>query len=255
MKILCYNQSRDAKIFNLIRPLQEVKECTVGNCGVDIDQQSIDQFNPDLIIHDMPNVDSFPYKTRALSININDHNGKNCFSVNNPEAKNYIKPFVSIRPISQEANKYTSDIVYIGNPSAFGKETVSEIISLDYNFKFFSEQPLNICGYCGCCYPEEYFSLYSYSKACIVVQNDVMRIMDIVVANGNPVIYSGDPKVFIDKIKDAVLNNTKYTVDNYDKQTVKSRHTNYDRISYILNTIGLTKLGDKVLQAKKKAML
>lgn len=255
MKILCYNQSDNSKLFNLIKPLQDVDNCTVGNCGRDIDSEAIDEFKPDIIIHDIPNVDSFPHNNNFISININELDGKNCFSLENPQSKNYIEPFVTIRPIKEDPRKYESDIVYIGNPSVFGKDLLSNIILLNYRFKFFTDQFLNVLGYCGCCHPGDYFTFYKYSKACIVMDNDIYRTMDILAAGGNPIVYKGNDDTFLDKLKEAVVNNKKYTIDGIDRESVLSKNTNYDRIATILQKVGLSKLKNEVLKEKKKAIL
>jgi hypothetical protein len=228
----------------------------VGNCNGEIDTKAIDEFNPDIIIHNIPDVDSFPYNNKSvISININELDGKNCFSLENTQSKNYIPPFVTIRRIKEDQRKYESDIVYIGNPSVFGKDVLSKIGLLNYKFKFFTDQVLNILGYCGCCHPEDYFTFYKYSKACIVMNGDIHRTMDILAADGNPVVYKENDDTFFDRLKEAVVNNQKYTLDTIDRQTVLSKNTNYDRIATVLQKVGLSKLKNEVLKQKRKVVI
>lgn len=254
MKILAYRHDNDFGFDRILHALAKTKY-NIGYASGEIKEENIKEFNPDIIIHNIPDTESFPIKNSAISININEANSKNSFSLKNPNAINYIEPFISIKKTEipeSDKIKYSSDVMFIGSPTVFG--SIINFINDPQNkilFKFFSRMPHNICGYCGFCPPEDYYQLYANSKVSLVTEEDKARIMDIVVSDGNPVIFDGkNTDECINKIKDAIVNNARYKVEGFMKDDILNRHTAFDRASQIFKTIGLKKISDDILKEK-----
>lgn len=254
MKILFYRHSYDPSFESLISAITHTKN-TFGYLSGDINQAAILEFAPDIIMHNIPEADSFPIKHNSISININETDCKSSFSLKDEKSKNYLPPFVTLKNINIEEKdiaKFTSDVVYIGSPSLFG--TILEFLNDPKNnilFKFFTHQPHNINGYCGMCDGNDYLKFYKHSKASLVMAGDKRRIMDIVVADGNPIVFNGkNDKECINNITNAISNNKKYSLDGYSKQDIISKHTSYDRASHIFKTVGLKKIAESILKHK-----
>jgi hypothetical protein len=254
MKILFYRHAYDPGFESIISAIRQTKN-TFGYLSGDINQKVIIDFSPDIIMHNIPEADKFPVNSNAISININETDSKHSFSLTNQNANNYIKPFVTLKNTevnNTDIKKFTSDVVYIGSPSVFGN--VLDFITNPENdilFKFFTHQVHNINGYCGMCDANDYLRFYKHSKASLVRSDDTRRIMDIVIADGSPIVFDGiNHQECIEKIKDAIANNKKYSVDGYSKQDIISKHTSYDRASQIFKTIGLNKIAENILKHK-----
>lgn len=250
MKILFYRYSQDMNFDAIISVIAKTKH-QFGYLSGEVNQQQLSTFNPDLIIHNIPNVDKFPIKSNAVSININETNSNNSFSFKNIDSTNYIGRFVHYKPIhTEEVSKYKSDIVYIGSPSIFN-ELLVFLTSSEFNFKFFTHQTHNINGYCGMCDVNDYYKFYNNSKACIVNKDDIERLMDIIVSDGNPVVYDGlNTNECIEKIKNSIDSNIKYKVDGYEKDDIISKHTSFDRAAKIFRTVGMNKIADDIIKNK-----
>jgi hypothetical protein len=252
MKILFYKYSQDMNFDAIISVIAKTKH-QFGYLAGEINQQQLIGFNPDLIIHNIPDIDKFPINTNAVSININEVDNKNSFSFKNVNSKNYIGKFVHFKSTEINKNdlsKYQSDVIYIGSPSIFNS-LLNFLTSDEINFKFFTHQPHNINGYCGMCDISDYYKFYKYAKASIVNKDDAERIMDIVVADGNPIVYNGsNAEECIEKIKNAIHLNTKYQIDGYEKNDIISNHTSFDRASKIFKTIGMNKIAEDILKNK-----
>lgn len=252
MKILFYRHSPDSQFDSIISAVSTIKY-KVGYMSGDINQKQIYDFDPDVIIHNIPNVAKFPIEANAVSVNINETNEKNSFSLTNKNSKNYIGEFVHLKNTdidSNETDKYSSDVVYIGSPGVF-KSLLPYLIN-NTNFKFFSHQLHNIVGYCGICNTQEYLKYYKYAKVSIAMVTDSSRIMDIIISDGNPVLYDGNnADECISKIESSIKTGTKYIVDGYDKDNILSNHTCFDRAAQIFKTIGLNKVYEEILRNKK----
>ena len=256
MKILAYRYDNDFSFDRILHALAKTKY-NIGYASGEIKEENIKEFNPDIIIHNIPDTESFPIKNSAVSININETSAKNSFSLKNPNAANYIEPFISIKrntvPESDRI-RYSSDVMFIGSPTVFGK--IINFVNNPQNkilFKFFSRMPHNISGYCGFCPPEDYYQLYTNAKASLTTEEDRSRIMDIIVSDGNPIVFNGSNEdECIEKIKNAVNNNARYEVEGFVKDDILNRHTAFDRASKIFKTVGLNKIADDILKEKAR---
>ena len=250
MKILFYRYSQDINFDAIVSVIARTKH-QFGYLSGEVNQQQLAAFNPDLIIHNIPSVDKFPIKNDAVSININETNNNNSFSFKNIDSTNYIGRFVHYKSIlTEDISKYKSDIIYIGSPSVFN-ELLIFLTNGEFNFKFFTHQTHNINGYCGMCDANDYYRFYNNSKACIVNKNDIERLMDIVVAEGNPIVYDGsNVEECIEKIKNSIYSNIKYKVDGYDRDSIISKDTSFDRAAKIFRTIGMNKIADDIIKNK-----
>jgi hypothetical protein len=252
MKILAYKSEENFNFDSMLEALSKTKY-EIGYMAQEIKPNVIQEFAPDVIIHNINDAETFPVKTNAISININETTSEYSFSFKNSMSKNYIKPFVSIKDtdISPEQEKlFESDVVYMGSPAIF--KNVLQFLcdeKNNINFKFFSHQTHNIRGYCGMCNSQDYLKFYKKSKACLVHNKDVNRIMDIVISDGNPVVYENEDQCIKD-IKDAIYEDKKFTIKQYSKKDILQNHTAYDRISEIFKKIGLKKVSEDILKTK-----
>jgi len=257
MKILCYRGSADFYFESIISCLSHIKndKFQVGYLSGEINAKMIAEFAPDVIIHNMQDVNVFPGQSKAISININETDGKNSFSFKK-QGDNFLKPFVTLKDVDvsdADKDKFTSDVLYIGSPSPFG-DILSFLINPENKlvFKFFTHIPHNISGYCGMCDSADYLKFYNNAKVSLVKSDDTQRIMDISIADGNPVVFDGSNyDECIQLIKDAVLSDKKYTVPGYDKDDILKNDTSFDRTYQIFKTVGLNKFADEIIKSKK----
>lgn len=250
MKILQYIDSYDPRIEAIVQTL-EATDYRVGYV-TELDTKAIYEFEPDIVIHNIADVDRFPLDGNFISINFNE--SENSFSFTNESSERYISPFVSLRPIEvdeKDINKYTSDIVYFGSPAPFDN-TIDFIYQKKLKFRFFHQQPHNIYGYCGMCSVDEYFKHYRHAKASIVANlNDMTRLQDIIVAGGNPVVFLGDKDDFINRLEQAIHEDKKYTVDGMSKKDILDKNTAFDASAKIFETIGLNKIAKDIAKVKQ----
>lgn len=254
MKILAYRYESNFNFEALLYALSKTKY-EIGYLKGEIPEKAISDFAPDIIIHNIPDVTTFPIYNKAVSININETNADNSFPLKDKESKNYIKPFVSLKrsyPSESDIQKYSSDVMYIGSPSIFSD--VLKFLTEPSNnilFKFFTNTPHNINGYCGICNAEDYFKFYHYAKASLVEENDTTRILDIIVSDGNPIVFNKlNTEECIEKIKSSVEKGTKYTIDGLTTEDIISKDTAFDRMSKIFKTVGLNKIAEEISKQK-----
>ena len=255
MNILCYRYSQDLRFESILSVLSKVKY-NVGYTSGELSQKNIADFKPDVIVHNIPDAEKFPIKNSAISININETNTDRSFSFKDEASKNYIARFVDYRDCNVDAdqiNKYRSDLLYIGSPASF--VTLLNLI-YDYNrkivFKFFNHKPQNIIGYCGMCDARDYFKFYRYAKGSIVEHNDMSRMMDIIVSDGNPILYNKNNEECMEKIISTVFNNERYSIDGLSKKDIIENHTSFDRVAKIFKTVGLNKVAEDIMNNKKR---
>lgn len=258
MKILCYRSTPDFYFEAIISCLSHIKsdKFDIGYMSNEINSKTISDFSPDVVIHNIENINKFPVADKSISININETSGENSFSFKQV-GNNFLKPFVILKDIKIQENelaKFSSDVLYIGSPSIFSKALIFLTDpSNGINFKFFTNNIHNVNGYCGMCDTLDYFKFYNNAKASLAITNDVQRIMDIVVSNGNPVLFDiADNDGYIEKIKDAIYKNKKYEVDGYNKEDIINNDTAFDRMSYIFKTVGLNKFSDEIIKTKRQ---
>lgn len=252
MKILFYRSSYSPDFESLIHAISKTKN-TFGYLSGEIDEESIMSFEPDVIVHNIKDIKKFPI-TNAISININNADSEYSFSLENKESPRYIRPFASLKSTiinDNELEKYSSDIIYIGSPvNFFGVVDFLTCENNEINFKFFNHQVHNINGYCGLCDSKDYLKFYKHSKGCLVMEMDTKRLIDIIVAGGNPIIFDGNSEECIKKINDAVYKNKKFSVSGMTKESIMEKDTAFDRASQIFKKIGLQKLSEDILNNK-----
>jgi hypothetical protein len=253
MRILFYRHKYDQEYESIISSVNKTNNI-FGYLHGEISKQNILEFKPDIIMHNIPNAKKFPIDVNAISININETDSKNSFSLSDKKSPNYIEPFVKLTSAHVEEKnlaKFSSDVVYIGSPVIFGD--VLEFLTNPNNklhWRFFSNQLYNISGYCGYCPVNSNLKFYKHSRACLVFENDVNRLRDIIISDGNPIVYNGNSQECIQKIKESVENNIKYEVQGYNKKDIFNNHTSYDRAYQIFKTVGLKKLAESILEKK-----
>lgn len=257
MKILCYRGSVDFYFESIISCLSHIKsdKFKIGYLSGEINTKMVSEFAPDVVIHNIQDADRFPVKSNVISINVNETDGKNSFSFKK-KGDNFLKPFVTLKEIQvneSDKDKFTSDVVYIGSPSQFS-DVLSFLINPENKiaFKFFTHIPHNVNGYCGMCDSADYLKFYNNAKVSLAKSEDIQRIMDITIADGNPVVFDGsNHEECIQLIKDAVFNGKRYTVPGYDKDSILKNDTSFDRTYQIFKTVGLNKFADEIIKAKK----
>jgi len=251
MKILYYIDHHDSRVESIVACLK-LAGCNAGYL-TQMDTKSIYEFNPDVVIHNIPDVEQFPVQGKCISVGFNDTEGVNCFTFTNENSSGYIAPFVSLKSIDvkdDEIDKYSSDVVYFGSPLTF--ETATSIIyEKKLRFRFFSANAHNIYGYAGACNSNEYFKHYRHAKASIVNGFDIARLQDIVVSGGNPVVFSGDVTDFSNKISDAVYNNKKYDAEGITKKDILDNKTSFDASSRLFKQLGLNKISKDIMTVKQ----
>lgn len=254
MNILCYRYAQDSRFESILSVLSKVKY-NVGYASGELSEKNIADFKPDVIVHNIPDAEKFPIKNSAINININETNTDTSFSFKDEASENYIARFVDYKDCNvndDQVNKYRSDLVYIGSPVSF-----NALLNLihDHNrkivFKFFNHKPHNIIGYCGMCDARDYFKFYRYAKGSIVEHNDMSRLMDIIVSDGNPIVYDKNNEECMEKIISAVFNDKRYTIDGLSKKDIIENHTSFDRVAKIFKTVGLKKIAEEVMKNKK----
>lgn len=253
MKILCYRNKQDYNFEAMVSILEKTKY-KVGYLSGEIKRDSIESFAPDVIIHNIEEANVFPLKNNAISININETDSDNSFSLSNKNSKHFIHPFITNKYNStkdDKTDKFKSDILYIGSPFVFDKKLIAFLCDSDIHFKFFDHNLTNINGYCGICNPSDYLKFYRYSKGSLVKADDRKRIMDIVISNGNPIVCD-DHNEAIEKIQNAVLKNEVYKIDGYSKEDIMENHTVFDRMSYIFKEIGLLQVAKEIKKIKEE---
>lgn len=240
MNILVYLTKPNYRYESLIEPIRHTGQ-NVGFVTGDLNKEDFYRFNPDIVIHDIPNVDRFPADGKFVSINLNETKSTNSFSIMEGSA-NYIEPFAVLRTDAEYLNKYSSDLLYIGDPTVFG-DILPELINR--NLKILHNTTIPIMGYSGLC-GNDYHKFYKHAKISIVHKDsDLYRIRDILVAGGIPVVYN-DSKDFLERI------DMKIPFDKESRESVVKSHTNYDRASFIFRKIGLEKMSKMIAQAKDK---
>lgn len=254
MKILCYKNSNEINFDYLLNVISKTKH-KIGYASGEIDSKALTEFNPDLIIHNIPDATEFPVKTKAVSININDTDHDKSFSFTNPLSKQYVGECVFLRDLNISDNdiqKFQSDVIYIGSPAVF-KDLLCFLTDAKskINFKFFSHEPHNINGYCGVCNSLDYGKYYKYAKASIAIDKDKNRIRDIIISDGNPVLFDGaNTSECISKIQKAISEDARYTLVDFNKDHILKNHTIFDRAIQIFKNVGLTSIAEDIRKQK-----
>lgn len=218
-----------------------------------VDAQEVANFQPDLILHNIPNIVGFPFYDKCIAINFNETDSDNSFSFTNKSSDNYIESFVCIDRKIDYDEKYSSDVAYIGNPTVFGPALAHLINSDVFTFKSFSGQPVNIPCYVGSVKFDNFPAVYNLAKVSVCLNSDNERIRDIVAFGGNPVVFNGDVEDFIQRVIEGVRGK-RFTVQGYNREKILSKDTNFDRMSSILEKTGFSQTSS-ILQQQKNNIL
>lgn len=239
MKILTYATSiNEFKMRSIINILYSMKY-EIAAMHTEIDEDEIKKYNPDIIIHNVPNTEKI-IDNKSVQINISTLDMD--FIVHRPS---------DVLPIDKD--KFSSDIVFFGNMQDFGKKIFRHISKNRYKLKFFHPEPVNIYGYCGLCGQNDYYRFYKNAKASISHINDLMRIKDILAAGGNPVILAPNKDdEFIDNIELAIKENKKFNVANMNRRDIINKDTAHDRLATIFNNAGLKRLAKEIIENKRE---
>lgn len=256
MKILILTDKNDMFYHTLVESLNNI-EATVGHATIDIQEPDMEEFDPDLIIHNSESLDVVNYKN-AVSVGINEVSSPNCFSYRDESSENYLKPFIKLSNEELNDVRYKSDMVYVGSPSLL-PDCVSKFqIDPDIDFKIIHNNSIPITNYCGACRFENYKKFFKMSKCTLI--NKVapeestlsFKLLDVLHSGGNPVIHKEDEQ-FINDIYEA-LNGKSFRDELLSIEEIESSYTNHDRMSEVLAKVGLNKLSGMVLESKGKTI-
>jgi len=211
MRILFCVDSRNYRYESMGGVLSQTKH-VVGRSMLNLSQKDINDFAPDLIIHNCPR--KIDFHCNAATISALDIM-KDPFSVIGNWDKNRL------------TNKYHSKSVYIGDPSLLG-DRISKLI-LEDGLKILHDRPLPIIGYAGVCKPDEYQYFYHMAGFCPIQENDIARYRDIIISGGRI---------------------SKESVDRSVRLELISSHTEYDRLSSLLTNAGLNELAKEIKTLK-----
>jgi len=236
MKILIYNNAKDFRFSSLTKCLS-VLDIEVGSVEGTATKQDIVNFNPTILIHNLPS-------------KIKDDHDRFAEIVIDNETYKRIGPFTGyIKDYIQDDDAFKSDIAYIGSPDDFDLE-LYRYLNSDYDIKIFGNKPLPIMGYCGALTQNDTFNIYKNSKVSVVPKNDLgFREIDIIAAGGNPVKFK-DKNQFHEEIESSISNPIK--VDDKLRDKVLKEKTVFDKMSEVLKYSGLTVLSKKLIEAKRQ---
>ena len=253
MKILLLTENQDTFFHLLVQSLNDLN-LNIGHASFPLNQQEIEQFNPDIIIHNSQTIPKLNYGN-SISIGINELRDSNCFSFRDKLSENFIKPFVVEGEENFEDERYKADAVYVGNPSLL-PDCVNEIEN-EAVFKILNNMPVPITNYCGSCSFNDYKKFFKMSKCSILSKSDSdidtysFKLLDVLYADGNPVLHNGSDEQFMSDIR-AAIKGKSFRENFITKEEIKNKHTNKNRMSEIFTKIGLNKLAKMVLEGKGK---
>ena len=254
MKLLMLSEENDIFYHILLEALNGL-DVHIGHADFSISEEDMNSFDPDVIIHNGKEISKINYKN-AITISINELEDDNCFSYKNPEAKNFIRPFV--KPLSQDLTdgRYRSDVVYVGNPTLLPDCVSTLQADASVVFKMLNNTPVPVTQYCGSCTFNDYKKFFKMSKCSLVSKADTVgenlsfKILDILYSGGNPVLHTTDDQ-FLSDIKEAI-NGKSFRGNFISKEEIENDHTNYNRMSEIFQKVGLNKMSKMILASKDK---
>ena len=239
MKILICHFLNDPRFKSLTQPINALQNVTVGTTDNNLSPEDLMEFNPDIVIHNHPEQERLH---RGVNIHISSYDD--------------IQPFVALRNTTNIDYRYKSDVCFIGDAiNVFGDSLYYIIQNNRIKKLFFHHEPMPYRGYAGVCSTSKFFDIYVTSKASIVASiEDSYRLLDILYAGGNPVVFSNKEQ-FHDDVLDAVFNNKTYNPIGLTSKDIEEQHTNFDRMSDLLDKHGLRKLANELLVNKKRIIL
>ena len=123
--------------------------------------------------------------------------------------------------------------------------------------KIVNNTPVPISNYCGSCTFSDYKKFFKMSKCSILSKSDSdldiysFKLLDVLYADGNPVLHNASDKQFMSDIREAIKGKS-FRENFITKEEIKKKHTNKNRMSEIFTKIGLNKLAKMVLEGKGK---
>lgn len=218
MKILAITEDKDNRFFSLLKPIESC-EFQIG-ITEQVDINAINQFRPDIIIHNTNKI--IPYQGLKIKIDLNK-----------------VDPFIDImtkKPVKEK--RFECDFSFIGDLNLIDKELVKFVFN--HKTKIYNNNPNGTAFYAGCINVNDIYSIYASSKGVLFVPgmnfSDQM-LLDISYSNSIPVSN-------VDDAKSLISGELKFLKKN-------SVSTNFDAISKILKTSGLEKISKLVLDKKK----
>ena len=252
MKILILSGESDFFFHALVESLNGL-DCQLAHAHFPINHEELEQFNPDIILHNIKDVARLDYKD-VINIGVNDLKENNCFSLSDHTSENFINPFVVLRNNSLKDERYKSDVVYIGDPRAL-PSTIVDIQNNDsIKYKIINNTPSSIKNYSGSCAFHNYKKFFHMAKCSIVSKNESdttvysSKLLDIIYSDGNPVVHKEDDQLVAD-IHDALAGKS-FKADFISRQDIISSYTSHDRMAEILMKTGLSKMSTMVLNNK-----
>lgn len=256
MRMLFINHNNDIKFYRLMEAVRQVPSYVVAHASQLLPSEELEKFNPTIIFHNMPALDSYPFETSAICINLNESDSERSFSFENEESDNYIKEFVDLIPRSRDrSEKYTGDVVYNGDPRVFQEALEFLVNSEDFDFKFFHINPFNLSGYAGSITRDELNSFYSNSRVSIFLKEQTAEIMNAVINDATCVLFDPDDHEKFKSDITKIISQREYGNINLPiKEDVLAKDTNVDRMIWIFNKIGLSKVSSDLKSLKSKLL-
>lgn len=227
MKTIIISDRNDFRLHSLISPLQSIME--VGFMKKH-DAASFAAFNADIVFTDEIHLSPDGYDLSKLST---------------------LEPFINFNAFKEGIylDKYKSDMSYIGPISDMDASMLS-IHRLGYNVKNFYGSPSMLSCYSGSVTMDRCWNVYKSAKVSPIPKNDIgYRELDIIAAGGNPLKYR-DNTSFISEAIEGIVNGKKFP-QIHSKDKILSLHTNYERVSNIVEDMGFKAVAKKIRQEKK----
>lgn len=146
---------------------------------------------------------------------------------------------------------YLCDVVYIGNPTAFG-DGLKVLTESEFVFKFFEKKPAFVSGYCGSLDGASVGQdvIVRSAKAAVTMPSDKYRLLNIIVSGGNPVVFQ-NPEQFRQDIEKAISGVRFF--GGISRHDVIKDHTSHDRMIEFLKRVRLDSMLSTVIENKKRA--
>jgi len=226
MKTIIISERNDFRLHSLIAPLQRMME--VGFMKK-YEADSYNAFNPDIVFTDEIHFTPDGYELSKIST---------------------LKPFINFNVFREGVytDKYKSDVSYIGPISDMDSSLIL-LHRLGHNVKNFYISPSMLSCYSGSVTMDKCWNIYKSAKVSPIPKNDIgYRELDVIISGGNPLKYR-DHDSFISEAIKAIVNGKKFK-QIHSKDEILSTHTNYERVSNIIEDMGFKAVAKKIRQEK-----
>lgn len=226
MKTIIISERNDFRLHSLIAPLQRIME--VGFMKK-YEADSYASFNPDIVFTDEIHFTPDAYDLSKIST---------------------LEPFINFNVFREGVylDRYKSDMSYIG-PISDMDSSMLLLHRLGYNVKNFYSSPSMLSCYSGSVTMDRCWDIYKSAKVSPIPKNDIgYRELDVIISGGNPLKYR-DNNSFISEAIKAIVNGKKFK-QIYNKDEILSTHTNYERVSNIIEDMGFKAVAKKIRQEK-----